>query len=133
MPFQDLEDDIDVMMGKAKQKTVPKKQAAKAKPRSKASKPTIVKSTTKQGTPSKLVEHAKKSPPKYGAALPMIYNGCKVYESKDRFRVVPFPGESKYDKAFQFKTPKAKRAQWDSLIEYCKKPSIPSTSTNAIE
>ena len=121
------------MMGEAKKKTAPKKQAAKAKPRSKASKPTIVKSTTKKGTPSKLVEHAKTSPPKYGAALPLIYNGCKVYESKDRFRVVPFPSKSVYDKAFQFKTPKDKRAQWDSLIEYCKKPSIPSTSTNAIE
>ena len=132
------EDDIDQMIGLPVKTTMePSHKIAKPSAKNgagvKAPKPGITKSIVKQRASSDIVEYTKHSPPKFGVAFPLVYNGCKVYRSTTRFRVVPFPGKSVYDKPFVFKSGVEERAQFASMIEYCKKPSIPSTSANKIK
>ena len=74
-----------------------------------------------------------KTPPKFaGLVLPCLFNNCKIYGTDKKFRVYPRPNESKYDKGFAF-TPATKAKVWANVIEYCKKPKIPKTSTNFIK
>jgi hypothetical protein len=74
-----------------------------------------------------------KTPPKLaGLVLPCLFNNCKIYGTDKKFRVYPRPNESKYDRGFAF-TPATKAKVWAKVIEYCKKPEIPSTSPNFIK
>jgi hypothetical protein len=80
-------------------------------------------------------EHAtfsKRNPPKHGTALPLVFNGCRVYESPGKYRVVPFPRESVFDKSFSYAT-KGKATVWANVLDYCRNPFIPSSSKNALE
>ena len=70
-------------------------------------------------------------PPKVGTPLPLSFNGCRVYGSDAKYRVVPFPGKSPYDKEFGFKAADKSKA-WARVIAYCKQPEIPTTSANAL-
>ena len=132
----DLDDVLDASLSaekekkaKAKAKKAPtekkapaaKKAKAKAKAAAKVLKPSVLK------TPEPPVwTHGP--PPKFGTELPCEYNGCKIYKGADKFRVMPKPGKSKYDKSFAFKPTEA--AAWRKVIEFCKKPTIPSDSVN---
>ena len=69
---------------------------------------------------------------KFGTSLPCVYNGCKIYAGSGRFRVVPFPGLSVYDRTFMFND-KNKSKVWGNVIDYCKKPSIPKSSANYVK
>ena len=74
-----------------------------------------------------------KTPPKLaGLVLPCLFNNCKIYGTDKKFRVYPRPNESKYDRGFAF-TPATKAKVWAKVIEYCKKPVIPTTSPNFIK
>ena len=76
--------------------------------------------------------HVATSRPKMSAPLPLMYGGCKVYETSTSYRVVPKPGVSKYDKQFSFaKTPKA--GVWNDVLKFCEKPSIPKSSANYVK
>jgi hypothetical protein len=122
----EAEDDIDAMIGKTPGKsTKPKKDDAVKKKKDTGK-------STKSKTAATCGVFPRDNPPKFGTALPCIYNGCKIYGSESRYRVVPFPGKSAYDKPFKI-TKDNTKAVWTSLIEYCKKPQIPKTSANAIK
>ena len=84
----------------------------------------------KDATAALIHSFEKGNPPKYGTPLPIVYNGCKIYSGPDRYRVVPFPGQSKYDRGFPFKS--GKQPAWTAVLKYCKNPSVPSTSKNAL-
>jgi hypothetical protein len=74
-----------------------------------------------------------KTPPKLASlVLPCLFNNCKIYGTDKKFRVYPRPNESKYDKGFVFTTA-TKAKVWENVIEYCKKPNIPKTSSNFIK
>ena len=91
--------------------------------------------STSKGTKRKadaLTAFAKNKPPKFGVGLPLLYNGCKVLEGSDRFRIVPRPGESVYDKAIPF-SKTSKSEAWSKVIEYCKHPIIPKSSKNYVK
>ena len=91
--------------------------------------------STSKGTKRKadaLTAFAKNKPPKFGVGLPLLYNGCKVLEGSDRFRIVPRPGESVYDKAIPF-SKASKSEAWIKVIEYCKHPIIPKSSKNYVK
>ena len=68
-------------------------------------------------------------PPPLGTKCPLFYNGCKVYENAKAWRVYPFPRESVYDKSFPFVV-HTKEAVWQSVIKFCKSPSVPDGSVN---
>ena len=112
----------------------PKKQKTlDAKPKADADKQTLgktPKSTSKVNM--EIVEYARAKPPAFDSDFPLLYNGCKVLACKDRYRVWPKPGKSLYDKAFVW-TKSSKREVWSKVIEYCKKPSIPTTSKNYVK
>lgn len=132
---EEMEDDIDKMMGRSVQHgpnqadSPPKTAKSGKRPAAKASakKAGIVKSHITKPS-SAIIEHPKNKPPKFGAAFPLVYNGCKVYKSLDRLRVVPFPGQSVYDRQYA-----ADDEHWTELIKYCQKPFIPTTSKNHIK
>jgi hypothetical protein len=74
-----------------------------------------------------------KTPPKLaGLILPCFFNKCKIYGTDKKFRVYPRPNESKYDKGFVF-TAATKAKVWEKVIEYCKHPGIPKTSSNFVK
>ena len=74
----------------------------------------------------------RSSPPKFGTQCPCVFNKCKIYEVSTKFRVVPAPDRSAYDKAFPFNAA-SKKTAWASLIKYCLKPSIPKDSKNYVK
>ena len=94
--------------------------------------PSAASKTGKKKSKIEIAEFPKNKPPSFGAELPFIFNGCKVLKGSDRFRVIPRPGESVYDKAFQITAGKEKEA-WASMIDYCKKPVIPISSKNYVK
>ena len=122
----EVEDEIDRMIakGSATSKATSKKRSSEP---SKA-KPSLKKPRAEVGDNA----FEKNKPPKFGTQLPLVFNKCRVYESPGKYRVVPFPGQSRYDKSFSFGT-KSKSDVWKDVIEYCKKPSIPKDSKNAIK
>jgi len=74
-----------------------------------------------------------KTPPKLAnLVLPCLFNDCKIYGTDKKFRVYPRPNESKYDKGFVFTTA-TKAKVWEKVIEYCKHPGIPKTSSNFVK
>jgi hypothetical protein len=73
----------------------------------------------------------RSSPPKFGTQCPCIFNKCKIYEASTKFRVVPAPDRSAYDKPFTFNAA-SKKTAWASLIKYCLNPSIPKGSKNYV-
>ena len=121
------EDDIDRMIQDAAK---PNKKPTKSKSISKSPKqdtePPPDRPAKKPKT-SNSVSHTKA--PAFGVKLPCEYNGCKIYGCYDKFRVVPFPTKSRYDRKFNF-TDGNKKTTWDSVIEYCKKPYVPQDSVN---
>ena len=125
----DEEDDIDAMIGSS---TKPDKKVVTTKEQKSVAdakgKQKVKKASTKA---DKVKTFPKATPPPCGTSLPCIYNGCKIYGSASRFRIVPFPGKSVYDYAVPFKHGKQKDA-WKKVIEFCKKPKIPEGSVNAI-
>ena len=62
-----------------------------------------------------------------------MYNGCKVYESPSAFRVLPKPGESKYDRSIHFGAKKTKEVAWKEVLTYCENPVIPKSSSNYVK
>ena len=74
----------------------------------------------------------RSSPPKFGTQCPCVFNKCKIYEVSTKFRVVPAPDRSAYDKAFPFNAA-SKKTAWASLIKYCLNPSIPKDSKNYVK
>ena len=70
-------------------------------------------------------------PPKFGSALPCVFNGCKIYESVSgkKYRVVPKPGVSPYDRQFSYASD-GKQKAWSAVVKYCTHPFIPKTSCN---
>ena len=122
----EIEDEIDRMIAKGS-------ATSKATSKKRPSEPSAAKLPLKK--PRKEADDnafAKNNPPKFGTKLPLVFNKCRVYESPGKYRVVPFPGQSRYDKSFSFVT-KSKPDVWKDVIEYCKKPSIPKDSKNAIK
>ena len=90
------------------------------------------KTTSKPST--ECVTHATR--PKLGAVMPFVYKGCKVYHSvsASKWRVVPRPGESAFDKSFSYgKDGKHKSKMWLELLKYCEKPVTPKTSANYVK
>jgi len=74
-----------------------------------------------------------KTPPKLASlTLPCFFNKCKIYGTDKKFRVYPRPNVSKYDKGFSF-TAATKAKVWEKVIEYCKHPGIPKTSSNFVK
>ena len=73
-----------------------------------------------------------KAVPKFGVDFPFSYNGCNVYRSAARYRVVPRPGKSVYDKAFQFGGMKTEKEAFADMLQYLKNPTIPKTSANYV-
>ena len=84
----------------------------------------------KDATAALIQSFEKGNPPKYGTTLPILYNGCRIFCASDRYRVLPFPGQSKYDKGFPFKS--GKKPAWTSVLNYCKNPIVPAHSVNAL-
>ena len=72
-------------------------------------------------------------PPPFGTPCPLCYRGCKIYDAVKamKFRVVPKPGESLYDKAFSYKIIPKKEA-WAHALKFCIRPSIPVDSPNYV-
>ena len=74
----------------------------------------------------------RSSPPKFGTKCPCVFNNCRIYETPTKFRAVPAPDRSVYDKSFPFKAA-TKKAAWDTLIKYCRDPFIPKDSKNYVK
>ena len=74
----------------------------------------------------------RSSPPKFGTECPCVFNKCRIYETPTKFRAVPAPDRSVYDKSFPFKAT-TKKAAWDTLIAYCRDPFIPKDSKNYVK
>ncbi len=139
-PDQDEADDIDKMIGKGLAKP-PRKKAMKGKKAIKdakidkklpAAKSKVKKTIDATSASHKYEDFPRAQPPKFGTKLPCVYNGCKIYGCQAKYRVLPFPGKSPYDKPFHFKTG-GKQAAWKDAIAYCKNPKIPATSKNALD
>jgi hypothetical protein len=142
-PDQTTEDDIDKMLGdtvlaahtkaKAAAKATAKATAkAKAKAKTKAKgKPKTLATPKATATRKRASPTVATSPPKFGTALPLSYRGCNIYHSAStkRYRVVPKPGKSVYDKAFSYK-PETQNTVWKSVVKFCEKPTIPKDSCN---
>jgi hypothetical protein len=64
-----------------------------------------------------------------------MYRGCKIYDSVQdgAFRVVPKPGESKYDRRFPYGKKLSKADAWKEVVKYCEKPFIPKSSPNYVK
>ena len=90
----------------------------------------VAKTTTKKPSGCTYVTHTK--PPPITVSLPALYRGCKIYNCPDAWRVMPRPGESKYDKRFGY-TKINKKEVWAKMLAWCKNPVIPSTSPNYVE
>ena len=90
-----------------------------------------VKASIVKKKPSKndVEDWGQKVPP-LGSPLPLMFNGCKIYESPGAFRVMPSP-KSKYDRRFPFKVA-TQSDVWKEMIDYCKKPFIPKGSANYV-
>ena len=60
----------------------------------------------------------------------LSYLGCRIYTvpEHNRWRVVPMPGVSRYDKGFAWLTRTPAEA-WESLIAYCQNPTLPEKRT----
>jgi hypothetical protein len=74
----------------------------------------------------------RSSPPKFGTQCPCVFNNCRIYEVSTKFRVVPAPDRSAYDRGFQF-TAATKKDVWNTLIKYCRDPFIPKDSKNYVK
>ena len=94
--------------------------------------PSAASKTGKKKSKIEIAEFPKNKPPSFGVELPFIFNGCKVLKGSSRFRVIPRPGESVYDKAFHITAGNEKEA-WGNMIDYCKKPVIPKSSKNYVK
>ena len=124
------EDDIDKMIqdaAKPATKHVKSKSMPKSPKQDSCVEPPPDRPSKKPKT-SSTVSHTKA--PAFGVKLPCEFNGCKIYGCYDKFRVVPFPGESRYDRKFNFTDDKSKKAVWESVIQYCKHPYVPTESVN---
>ena len=73
---------------------------------------------------------ASTTPPNYGTTCPCFYNGCKIYEGRDAYRIMPKPGLSKYDKRIPFNSDQ--EAAWSKAMDYCQNPIIPPGSVNCV-
>ena len=122
------EDDIDAMIGPLK---VPKPGSTALKIPKKGILPAAKKTIKKKPSANAIVEFDIAKPPKYGTPLPCVFNGCRIYSSPERYRVVPFPGKSVYDKAWLKKD--NGQTAWKLVIDYCKKASIPKDSVNVLK
>ncbi len=122
-----VEDDIDTMLAAA-QGAPPKKRKATPQPVLKRPSGTF----SARSKPFS-VDNCHKTRPPFGSAVPLMYKGCKVYESPSSFRVLPRPGESKYDRSITFGAKKTKEAAWKDVITYCENPVIPKCSTNYVK
>ena len=120
----DDDDESEAAPSKKKKKKVKKAIAAAGGLKKKPA------AACKDATAALIHSFEKGNPPKYGTTLPILYNGCKIYCSPDRYRVVPFPGQSKFDKGFPFKS--GKKPAWTSVLNYCKNPIVPAHSKNAL-
>jgi hypothetical protein len=74
----------------------------------------------------------RSSPPKFGTNCPCVFNNCRIYEVSTKFRVVPAPDRSAYDRGFPF-TAATKKDAWNTLIKYCRDPFIPKGSKNYVK
>ena len=137
-----IEDDIDDMLNGSKKPTTKKDvmiDAAKKPPQKencgkrKGDGKDVDDRANKRAKTTKDYGTNLKTPPKFaGLVLPCLFNKCKIYGTDKKFRVYPRPNESKYDKTFAF-TAKTKAQAWEKVIEYCKKPEIPRSSSNFIK
>ena len=121
------EDDVDKMLKGIGQPKSNKSMTIDRPPKVTKGSGTAKKPVTKHT----LKDLPKDKPPPFGVKLPCIYNGCKIYGSSSRFRVVPKPGKSVYDHQVKIVKGNEKQA-WAKVIEYCKNPKIPETSINSI-
>ena len=131
------EDEIDAMITQKRVnfkglKPRGKKGAKVMKSRAKKGAKFIAKDDTVKKVTKQDATFPLNKPPKFGTALPLTFNGCRVCSGGNRYRVVPFPSKSVYDRAFKFKKGDEARA-WKDVLAFCKKPTIPSTSSNAIK
>lgn len=70
--------------------------------------------------------------PKLGQAPPLEYCGCRVYSSAadKKWRVLPRPGKSLYDKSFSWG--KVPSESWARVLAYCEKPVLPPQHRHAL-
>ena len=124
-------DDIDAMLGnvgspapidKSKPATIDKKKKAPSAPPSKVQKKEKTASIIRR--PSAAVG----SRPKLTDTFPILWKGCKVYSGTGKFRVLPKPGISLYDKSFAHGGDK--ELAFKKALEFCDNPIIPSSSVN---
>ena len=56
---------------------------------------------------------------------PINHHGCRIYTSvaDKKWRVMPKPGESLYDKGFAWGADP--QAKWRKLLDYCEEPALP--------
>ena len=102
---------------------------AKAKPKAKAAGKAKAKAAAKSGARPGAADAG--GPPPFGSACPLFYKGCKIYDAPNdkKYRVLPKPGLSLYDKAFSYKVVSKKDA-WAEAVSFCRRPSIPKDSPN---
>ena len=108
---------------------VKSKETAKAKAKANAKGKVCDKKAAPKAVP---VEYTVR--PKCGSPCPLTYSGCKVYDSPSKkcFRVYPRPGESVYDKVFNYGATTKVKA-WTDAMKFCEKPFIPKSSPNYIK
>ena len=116
-----VEDDIDRMLAAAK---IPKVKATKeCKPK----KPK--KAVTAKPPPT------KPTTLKIDGPWPCTWNACKIYwvTKSSKWRVFPRPGVSVYEKGFTVGKGKTKLQAFNEMLEYLKKPIIPTTSPQYVK
>jgi len=124
----DVESDVDRLLDAGL--GVPPPPAKKLKPA--AAVAAVMKKPARATSATAAAIFDRSSPPKFGTECPCVFNGCRIYEVPTKFRVVPAPDLSVYDKAFTFNAA-TKKTAWESLIKYCRNPSIPKDSKNYVK
>lgn len=129
--FQDssVTDDIDAMLSKIK----PPATIDDSKPATVYKKKTPPSLPTTQKKPKASILRRPSASvagrrPKLTDTFPVLWNGCKIYSGAGKFRVLPKPGVSLYDKSFAHGSDK--ELAFKKALDFCDKPIIPNCSVN---